>query len=102
GGNAARCVYLASGAQLTGFTLTNGATLDYGSLPLEQSGGAVRCESVYTTVSNCVISGNVAWAQGGGVEGGTLLNCTLTGNSANSGGAAHGAALSNCVLSRNS
>jgi predicted outer membrane repeat protein len=49
-----------------------------------------------------VISANVAFANGGGVEGGTILNSTLSRNTANSAGAAHGAGLSNCVFSRNS
>jgi hypothetical protein len=74
-----RCVYLAAGATLIGFTLTNGSAF------YDEDGGGVWCESNSATVSNCVISGN--WASSGaGAYGGTLNNCTLTGN--NFGGGA--------------
>ena len=76
-GNAVRCAYLANGAMLAGFTLTNGATLNGGAVNLEQSGGGVRCESANTIVSNCVIAGNVAFNFGGGIEGGTILRVRL-------------------------
>jgi len=77
GDGAVRCVYLTNGAALVGFTLTNGATRSSGDYDLEQSGG-------------------------GGAHGGTLNNCTLTGNSAEHGGGAYLATLNNCTLSRNS
>ena len=101
-GNAVRCVYLANGAMLAGFSLTNGATLNGGAVSLEQSGGGVRCESANTIVSNCVITGNAAFNFGGGIKGGTILNSTITGNTAVTGGGAHGAELRGCVLSLNS
>ena len=101
GGDAVRCVYLANGAMLAGFTLTNGATLNGGAVGLEQSGGGVRCESSGTIVSNCVIAGNVAYDFGGGIEGGTILNSTISGNRAVSGGGSHGAEVNNSVFSLN-
>jgi hypothetical protein len=117
GGGAGRCVYLTNWASLSGFTLTNG----YG-----YAGGGVWCESLNAVVSNCVITGNQVlgysvfgfdlWGVGGGAYGGTLNNCTVTGNSASfkaqtawrpyhsylarGGGAAY-CALNRCTLSDN-
>ncbi len=84
-----RCVYLADGASLSGFTLTNGA-------------GGVWCSSTNATVANCVIAGNVGFDAGGGAHGGTLIDCTLVGNSAvYSGAGACGSILNNCTLTSN-
>jgi len=65
-GNGARCAYLADGAMLAGFTLTNGSQ-------------GVSCASGDTVVSNCVIVGNHG---GGGAYQGTLKGCLLKENSA--------------------
>src|SRR5215831_2668126 len=94
GRNSVGCAEVASGATLSGFTLTNGLT--YGG------GGGVSCDSLTAVVSNCVIGGNSATAYGGGAYGGTLLNCTLTGNWAYyGGGGAYDATLSSCALASN-
>jgi hypothetical protein len=69
GASAVRCVYLADGAALLGFTLSNGATsgaFDYG--------GGVWCASTNAVLSNCVLTANCAVYQGGGAFGGTLKN----------------------------
>lgn len=111
-----RCVSLVSNAMLFGFTLTNGL--------VSNSGAGVWCETLTAVVSNCILSGNVASNNlGGGSYGGTLINCTLTGNtssygggscygtlincivwsnSANLGGGVYGCTLSNCAVTRNS
>jgi len=92
------CVYLAADAVLSGFTLTNGAA---------GSGGGVWCVSTNCVITNCVITGNRAdfcdmGGPGGGVYGGTLHNCSLTGNWAKGGGGACGSLLYNCTLTGNS
>ena len=96
GKQAIRCAYLANGAGINGFTLTNGKA---------NVGGGVWSDST-GVVSNCVITGNSAigfYGRGGGACGGTLYDCTLSGNSAtDSGGGACGGTLYNCTLSGNS
>jgi hypothetical protein len=79
GKGAIRCVYLTEGAVLSGFTLTNGATLTDGDSYLEESGGGAWCKSTKAVITNCTLAGNTAMF-GGGVYSGTLDNCTLTGN----------------------
>lgn len=81
-----RCVYLTSGARLSGFTLTN-------------SNGGVLCASTNSVVSNCVIAANRGV---GGATGGTLIDCKLAGNSARFGGGAYRATLINCLVVSNS
>jgi hypothetical protein len=109
GDSAVRCAYLAEGATLIGFTLTNGATRSSGDAFGERSGGGVLCESTSTVVSNCVLTGNSANGVGGGAFSCTLNNCTLTGNSAaglptyaDGGGGADSCILNNCTLTGNS
>jgi hypothetical protein len=122
-----RCLYLANGASLSGFTLTTGATRTQGDYVHERCGGGLWCESTNTLVSNCVIVDNSAYYFGGGAYSGTLKNCTLnrnavsenggggggacictlnncalTGNSASYGGGANGCTLNNCTLTGNS
>ncbi|NLH73155.1 MAG: hypothetical protein GX456_08900 [Verrucomicrobia bacterium] len=76
GSGAIRCVYLAEGARLSGFTLTKGATCTSGDRPKEQSGGGVYCASTNAVVTNCVLVGNSA-RYGGGASGSTLYNCIV-------------------------
>lgn len=102
GGGAIRCVYLAAGARLSGFTLTNGATSGLGLAIPERSGGGVLCESNSAVVSHCTITRNLASWGGGGAYGGTLSNCTLTGNGAYDGGGAYESVVYHCALTGNS
>jgi hypothetical protein len=106
GGGTVRCVHLASGSALSGFTLTSGSA---------SPGGGVYC-SANSAITNCVIANCMAYSWvpgpapivrptgvGGGVCGGVLYGCTLTGNSANlAGGGAYGSTLYDCMLTGNS
>ena len=93
-----RCAYLASGALLSGFTLTNGAALNVRGSP-DGNGGGVWCESASAVVSNCVLTGNTAVYSGGGACQGTLINCWLTNNySFLAGAGASQSILQGCVL----
>jgi len=102
GASAVRCVYLTNGAVLSGFTLTNGATQNAGNTAQQESGGGVWCESSTSTVSNCVLVGNSSVYEGGGVYGGTLFSCTLSGNSSGAGGGSYASVIINCLLMGNS
>jgi hypothetical protein len=101
-GVSARCVYLTNNAMLSGFTLTNGAASDMGDWDFDESGGGVWCEDSSAVVTNCIITGNSAYANGGGACGGTLVGCTLLNNwSEYFGGGDCGSALNNCALDNN-
>ncbi|MFZ0826472.1 MAG: PKD domain-containing protein [Verrucomicrobiia bacterium] len=105
GDDAVRCVYMTNGAILSGFTLTNGATLYDQFESLDDhlySGGGVYCESLAAVVSNCIITSCSASDTGGGATGGTLNNCILTNSSSFLGGGAGDNTLNHCVLAGNS
>ena len=100
GANAVRCVFLQKGTTLSGFTLTNGATQQFGQ------GGGLYCTATSCLVTNCVIINNAAYDNGGGAWSGTLVNCRLIGNAATTlntsdGGGADGSTLINCLLTCN-
>ena len=100
GDSAVRCAYVGAGARLTGFTLTNGHTWTTGNDDRDQSGGGAWLENG-GILDNCRILGNRAAQSGGGVKGGTILQSTLSGNTALHGGGAAAADLVQCVLSNN-
>lgn len=100
-GNAAvRGVYLADGASICGFTVTGGATRTTGSYPAEQTGGGVFTPSS-GVISNCVIAGNSAHADGGGVYAGDVFDSRLAGNTARLGGGSSGSDLTRCMVLSN-
>ncbi|HXJ57957.1 MAG TPA: choice-of-anchor Q domain-containing protein [Verrucomicrobiae bacterium] len=108
GGGLVRCAYLTNSATLSGFSLNNG----YVNVASGPAGAGVFCASHTVLVSDCVLSSNQAYqyiprvgefpgGEGGGAYGGTLDNCTLTGNLAGDGGGAAGCTLNNCTLTNN-
>ena len=120
GDAAVRCAYVGSNCELSGFTLTNGATRAGDDTVRERSGGGVWCEpdavvsnclltgcAAYSgagsfggQLADCIIAGNAAtW--GGGSVSGKLTGCTLTGNAASYGGGAYRGSLRRCVLRGN-
>jgi hypothetical protein len=102
GRGAIRCVFINAGV-LDGFTLTNGFTFaisDGGDARYDWGGGGAS--ALYANLQNCILSGNSA-TFGGGVDSGTLTDCTIIGNSASSdGGGAYGSTLNNCTIIGNS
>jgi len=102
GSNAVRGVYMSAGL-LSGFTITNGHTLNYpGDLYYDRAGGGVNMAGGSGVVSNCVLTGNLAVSYGGGSYTGTLYNCTLSDNTAGRGGGSYEGTLAGCTLSSNS
>lgn len=118
---AVRCVWLAPGAILSGFTLVNGGA--YTEVGYEDRGGgaylksgsllencAIRsCGSVFGggisgeadgVVSNSVIENNEA-IYGGGVHFCVPINCVIQSNSASAGGGVNSGPARNCVIRGN-
>jgi hypothetical protein len=98
GDNAVRCAYLAPGAILSGFTLSNGHTR-ISNLDLDRHGGGVYASKAL--IANCTIVRNAARVEGGGIYGGTANNCTISANKADYGAGACEAALNACLISGN-
>jgi hypothetical protein len=102
GSNAIRCAFLVDGSWLSGFTLTNGGTLDTGDAYLEQCGGGVWTTNDSTaTISNCMIIDNAARQFGGGVYYGNITHSSIIQNSAESGGGVAFSMATNCLVSSN-
>ena len=126
-----RCVYLAEGATLSGFTIQNGfAAAEIESITTNQTGieeyvfvdgsmpnfgGGVRAAGLTAVVTNCVFIGNRVNGDGGGFYGGSAFNCMFISNTAQSatgganvddpvarGGAAGNATLRDCSMLWNS
>ena len=100
--SAVRCAYVGSNAVLQGFTLTNGRTRGFGTDWITgQSGGGAWCEASGLLL-DCVLTGNRAFFNGGGLQGGTAQSCRFIGNHANNyGGGAAEAALVDGLVSLN-
>lgn len=97
GGGTVACIYLTSGANLSGFSITNGSGIDTGF-----AGGIVCPYNANSYISNCLIINNIG-ESGAGASSGIFYNCTFTGNTNQTffGGAANGSTLNNCFLYNN-
>ena len=98
GSGAMRCVSLADGAILDGFTLQNGM--------VAANGGGVAGDTTNALVINCIITRNTA-DYGGGIFQCTASRCIISTNSAyyngyfGTGGGANGSILNDCLLDGN-
>ena len=103
GADAVRCIYLAEGAELHGFTITNGHT--HVRVGLLNPNDNHRAGGVYgpgAVLTHCVISGNSANKDGGGVAYAECRNCLIVGNEAGlNGGGQYGGSMVNCTVSDN-
>ena len=100
--NTARCVGMGSSAVLSGFTLTNG---EGGWANYPNGGGVAKVVGLpgSSIVTNCVLIGNLATnSVGGGAYRVTLIDCVISGNSANQGGGACACTLTRCTVVSNS
>ncbi len=100
GDDAVRCAYVAAGARLAGFTLTNGHTRAAGDEDRDQSGGGAWCETG-GAVEDCVVRNNSASQFGGGIRNGAVRDSLLLNNAAAQGGGAHGGTLENALVAGN-
>lgn len=96
GNNAVGCFSLAGNAGVAAMTITRGYVVEGFN---GTDGGGVTGG----VVSNCTLSGNRASYGGGGADHSTLYNCTLSSNSAGiSGGGVWLSTLYNCIITGNS
>jgi len=101
-----RGVYMIGGV-LSGFTVRNGRANLYSTGPFDGSGAGIFMYGGDGVATNCSIVGNWAF-DGGGAFYGTLIDCTISHNSASEtssdtgGGGCYNSTLYNCTLIGNS
>jgi predicted outer membrane repeat protein len=107
GSNAVRGVFLGEGAVLSGFTVSNGYTMERPAESKDCHGGGIFMDK-NTLVTNCIITGNTARHYGGGifcVTGCTISASILCGNAAwlRGGGicCGYGGTVTSCSISNN-
>jgi len=101
GNDAVRCVNM-SGGLLAGFTITNGHTAAGGvnrGIFAETGGGVF---GNHGTVSNCIVAGNSANEEGGGIAYATATDCVIRDNDAgDDGGGVFMGTLNGCEILNN-
>jgi hypothetical protein len=75
----------------------SGLTITGGKLTSDDGGGING-----STVSNCTITGNIATRWGGGTYNSNVSDCTITGNTAMIGGGTYGGTVNNSLIANNS
>lgn len=101
GPGAVRCVKLATGARIEGFTLTGGHTYATASNS-GKPGGGVECADYSSYIVDCIISNNVSFRGGGGHKG-TYIRTKIFSNFATEVGSGlyEGCYLYNCAVNGN-
>ena len=88
GTDAIRGVRIEAGS-VSGFTISNGFTYNSPTVSYDATrGGGIYCVSKNCIVTNCVITGNNAYDEGGGIfcnNGGNIIDCKIVGNKTGSG-----------------
>ena len=87
-------------ATLGGIYSHKATTLEGFTLTNGQVNGGYGGGVCFGTLNDCILTGNTAQT-GGGAYGSTLNRCTLTGNTADYGGGAFDCTLTRCTLSGN-
>ncbi len=100
GSSAVRGVYMSAGT-LSGFTVREGHTQTTGDSGYDRSGGGICCPSYAPVITNCIINGNTADNDGGGMYDGTANHCTVSGNTADYGGGMRFGVASHCIVREN-
>ena len=101
GNTAVRCVYLAGGAKLVGFTLRKGGTRTSGAYSDTRGGGVYGDDRTSAILTDCILADNAAYADGGGAYHGLLKRCKVQRNSGNNGGGAAESTLLHCTVTSN-
>jgi hypothetical protein len=103
GVSAVRCVYMTNSSTLSGFTVTNGGTLNTGDIYQEMSGGGIwATNNIDVIITNCTLTGNAAYSFGGGVYSGNIISTLIAQNSAYDGGGLANSMVTNSLIMSNS
>ena len=97
GTNAVRGVYMCYGV-LSGFTISNGYTMDSGNV-VDKFGGGINA-SEESLITNCIIRNNLA-NDAGGINSGIIRDCIVIDNKAYRGGGTFETIIYNSVISNN-
>ncbi len=102
-----RGVYMGTNATLSGFTVSNGYSVDSGNYTYDRPGAGIWL-TTGAVVSNCVIQGNSTRTSGGGVylsNGGLLIDSTIRDNTSLQGGGGvhlnYGGTVERCTIENN-
>lgn len=92
-----------SGSLISGMTITGGDHDHFSYLPDVIYGGGVYCDDGDHIITNCIISGNTASYDGGGIYGGSVYNSVISDNQSTwrNGGGTAGSKVYNCIIKGN-